>query len=50
MRERAERIGGNLTIASSQGTGTTVTVVVPGRIAYRRPRRAPRVTSLPPSD
>lgn len=36
MRERAARIGGRLTIASAPGVGTTVTLVVPGRAAYRK--------------
>ena len=38
MRERAERIGGKLTITSSPVSGTTITVFVPGRIAYRSRR------------
>ena len=38
MRERAERIGGTLTIASAPGSGTTITMVVPGRLAYRNKR------------
>lgn len=35
MRERVERIGGKLTIDSAPGSGTSITVVVPGRLAYR---------------
>jgi len=35
MRERAERIRGRLTIAGSPVSGTTITLVVPGRLAYR---------------
>ena len=35
MRERAERIGGKWTIASTPGSGTVITVVIPGRLAYR---------------
>jgi len=35
MRERAERIGGTLTIASRLRVGTTVRVAVPGKRAYR---------------
>ncbi len=47
MRERAERIGGKLTIASLPGSGTTITVTVPGRLAYRTrgPGRWRRTTS-----
>lgn len=35
MRERGRRIGGNLTIVSSAATGTEITIVVPGRVAFR---------------
>ena len=35
MRERAERIGANLAISTSPGLGTTITLVVPGRVAYQ---------------
>jgi signal transduction histidine kinase len=35
MRERAERIGGRLTVTSGAGRGTDVALVVPGRAAYR---------------
>jgi signal transduction histidine kinase/ligand-binding sensor domain-containing protein len=35
MRERAERIGGKWTLSSSPRLGTAITVVVPGRLAYR---------------
>jgi signal transduction histidine kinase/ligand-binding sensor domain-containing protein len=38
MRERTSRIGGKLTLVSSARTGTEITVVVPGRVAFRRPR------------
>jgi signal transduction histidine kinase len=38
MRERVSRIGGKLTIASSVRSGTEVTIIVPGRVAFRRPR------------
>jgi signal transduction histidine kinase len=34
MRERAERIGGRLTLSSSPG-GTEVTLIVPGRLIFR---------------
>jgi signal transduction histidine kinase len=36
MRERASRIEGKLTISSGKGAGTTVTLVVPGGIAFRK--------------
>lgn len=45
MRERAENIGGKLTIARAPGPGTTVTVTVPGRLAYRTRRPGPQVPS-----
>jgi signal transduction histidine kinase len=35
MRERAKRVGATLTIESKLATGTSVTLVVPGRIAFR---------------
>lgn len=35
MKERAEQIGGKLTLVSAPATGTLITLVVPGRIAYR---------------
>ena len=35
MRERASSIGANLTLASSATKGTTVTLVVPGEVAFR---------------
>jgi ligand-binding sensor domain-containing protein/signal transduction histidine kinase len=38
MRERAERIGSELTFASSPGSGTAITLIVPGRIAFRTAR------------
>ncbi|HKR12912.1 MAG TPA: two-component regulator propeller domain-containing protein, partial [Pyrinomonadaceae bacterium] len=34
MRERAERIGAKLTLVSSASSGTVITLVVPGRIAF----------------
>jgi len=34
MKERAERIGGKLTLQSSPHSGTTITLVVPGRTAF----------------
>jgi len=35
MRERAERIGAKFTLVSSLNSGTVITLVVPGRIAFR---------------
>jgi signal transduction histidine kinase len=34
MRERAERIGANLRLVSDAGTGTVITLIVPGRVAF----------------
>jgi ligand-binding sensor domain-containing protein/signal transduction histidine kinase len=42
MRERVSRIGGELTIVSSQRSGTEITITVPGRVAFRRPRGVDR--------
>lgn len=39
MRERAERVGSNVTLVSSPHSGTLITLVVPGRIAFRSARR-----------
>jgi nitrate/nitrite-specific signal transduction histidine kinase len=36
MRERAARIGADLTIVSSANSGTEVTLVVPGGIVFRK--------------
>jgi len=41
MRERASRIGARLTIASSASSGTEVSVIVPGRVVFRKPRVTP---------
>ena len=38
MRERADRIGGKLTLVSSASSGTEITLVVPGRIVFRKTR------------
>lgn len=48
MRERAERIGSKFTLVSSPGSGTVITLVVPGRIAFRtaRPRWSERIKSI----
>jgi len=35
MKERAERIGANFILDSSPNSGTLITLVVPGRIAFR---------------
>jgi len=47
MRERAERIGSKFTLVSSPDSGTVLTLVGPGRIAFRssRPAWAERVRS-----
>jgi signal transduction histidine kinase len=37
MRERVARIGGKLTVASSTGSGTEITVIIPGGIVFREP-------------
>jgi signal transduction histidine kinase len=50
MRERAARIGGNLTLGSSSSSGTEIKLVVPGGIICPRMpvRRSPltRIRSL----
>ena len=35
MRERAERIGSKFTLSTAPDSGTAITLVVPGRIAFR---------------
>ena len=35
MRERAERIGGKFSLVSAPNSGTVITLVVPGRMAFR---------------
>jgi signal transduction histidine kinase/ligand-binding sensor domain-containing protein len=42
MRERAARIGGNLTLGSSSNSGTEIRLVVPGRIIFRKTMPARR--------
>jgi signal transduction histidine kinase/ligand-binding sensor domain-containing protein len=42
MRERVKRIGGEFAIVSSPKSGTEVTIIVPGRVAFRRSRSADR--------
>jgi len=37
MRERALRIGSKLTLVSSASSGTQMTLMVPGNVAFRRP-------------
>jgi signal transduction histidine kinase len=44
MRERANRIGGELTVASSPGSGAEIRLVVPGSVVFRN--SGPRQTSL----
>jgi len=48
MRERAERIGSKFTLVSSPDSGTVITLVVPGRIAFRSasPKWSERLKSL----
>jgi signal transduction histidine kinase len=48
MRERAARIGGLFTIESSPDSGTSITLVVPGRVAFRstKPTLSQRFRSL----
>jgi len=48
MRERTERIGSKLTLVSSPASGTVITLVVPGRIAFRsaRPGWSERIKSI----
>jgi signal transduction histidine kinase len=41
MRERAARIGGKFTLVSSVDSGTEISVTVPGRIVFRKPRTSP---------
>jgi signal transduction histidine kinase len=36
MRKRAERIGGRLSLISSANSGTELTLIVPGRVIFRR--------------
>jgi signal transduction histidine kinase/ligand-binding sensor domain-containing protein len=38
MHERAARIGAHLTIATAPASGTAITLVVPGRIVFRKTR------------
>jgi signal transduction histidine kinase len=39
MRERAQRIGGTLTVTSSAGSGTEIAVRIPAPVAYRNSHR-----------
>ena len=39
MKERAERITGALTVATDSGSGTVVTLLVPGRVAFLATRQ-----------
>jgi signal transduction histidine kinase/ligand-binding sensor domain-containing protein len=52
MRERAARIGGKFTLVSSPGSGTVITLVVPGSMAFRSSTlsRLDRIKSLFNSD
>jgi signal transduction histidine kinase len=42
MRERAARIAAKLTVVSSATSGTEITVIVPGRMVFRKRSMAPR--------
>jgi signal transduction histidine kinase/ligand-binding sensor domain-containing protein len=48
MRERAERIGSKLTIVSAPNSGTEMTLMVPGKVIFRKPHasRFERVRNL----
>jgi len=46
MKERAERIDARLTIDSAAQAGTTVTLVVPGRVASSSGATSPRPSRL----
>lgn len=48
MKERAERISSKFTLVSSPDSGTAITLVVPGRVAFRSslPTRFERIKSL----
>jgi signal transduction histidine kinase len=44
MRERSERVGGQLKIWSGEQTGTEIELTVPGATAYRKEGKKPRST------
>jgi signal transduction histidine kinase len=46
MRERVARIGGKLTVASFPGSGTEITVVVPGGIVFREPSALDNIRAI----
>jgi len=46
MRERAQRIGGQLSIWSNSGAGTEIDLTVPGRIAYSGSHNGDRLQSI----
>jgi signal transduction histidine kinase len=48
MRERAELLGGTVTVDSADGQGTTVTVRLPHGAAGRGARQPPQAARLPP--
>jgi two-component system, NarL family, nitrate/nitrite sensor histidine kinase NarX len=48
MRERAERVGASVTVASSKGTGTTVTLELPEHPVARNDAPEPGVPGTPP--
>jgi signal transduction histidine kinase len=43
MRERAERIGGGITISSSPGDGSEITLTLPAELAFAKRRSRRRV-------
>lgn len=49
MRERAKRIGAQLSVWSGAGQGTEIELSVPGKIAYRTSRRRTRFRLFPGS-
>jgi signal transduction histidine kinase len=46
MRERVARIGGKLTVVSSTGSGTGITVVVPGGIVFRESSALDKIRTI----
>ena len=46
LRERVMRIGGKLTVVTSIGSGTEISVVVPGGIVFREPSALGKIRSI----